>query len=99
MDIGSILKQLRQSNNYSQAQLAEMIHVKTSVISRWERGDNNPNLEVSIKLAKALNVSMDVFCGNNSIKGSELENLAQKASTLPKEQVKALKMVLKSFLK
>ena len=99
MNIGTILKELRIQNGFSQAQLAEKVGVRTTVISRWETASVKPNLEVSIKLANALGVSMDVFCGIASTKASTLEKLAKMASSLPKNKVKALELVLQHFVK
>ncbi len=99
MNIAKILKELRHKNGFSQAQLAAMVGVKTSAVSRWEVGTVNPNLEMAVKLATALEVSMDVFCGISQQQVSDLEKLAKKANVLPKDKVQLLEGVLKEFLR
>jgi len=98
MNIGSTLKELRAKNGLSQAQLAKIVDVKVSAISRWEQNMVKPNLEMAVKLATALNVSMDVFCGLAEAKDSVLVNLAKKATKLSKDKIKALELVVKAFV-
>ena len=99
MDIATSLRVLRKKNGFSQAQLAKIVDVKVSVISRWEQGTVNPNLEMAVKLAKALNVSLDVFCGISKGKVSDFENLAARAAKLPKDKIKVITAVILAFLK
>lgn len=99
MKIGSHLKALRTAQNLSQQQLADKTDLRVTVISRWEREDNNPNLEASIKLAAALGVSMDVFCGISNDSLSKLEKMAKKAAMLPKNKVAVLECLIEEFLR
>ncbi|MGD2252764.1 MAG: helix-turn-helix domain-containing protein [Anaerolineales bacterium] len=52
------LTQLRKQKNLSQADLAEMAGVSQATISRFEKGESQPSLQVLAKIARALN--MDV---------------------------------------
>lgn len=99
MKIGTHLKKIRTDLNMSQQQLADKTNLKVSVISRWEREDNNPNLEASIKLADALGVSMDVFCNKKVSEVSELEKIAKIATKLPIKKQQVIIQVINAFLK
>jgi transcriptional regulator with XRE-family HTH domain len=99
MEIHKILKDLRAKNKISQAQLAKIVDTKVTSVSRWELGKVTPNLEMASKLASALQVSLDEFCGKKISKVSRLEKLAKKASGLPEVKVKVLEAVLNEFLK
>lgn len=51
------LKTLRKRRNLSQADLAEMVNVTQSFISKIEKGQGNPSLDVMEALARALGVT------------------------------------------
>lgn len=50
----------RLERGWSQTQLAEAIGSRQPVISRLERGDGNPSLKTLERIAKALNLSLQV---------------------------------------
>ncbi len=39
----------------SSIEFARMLDIKLSTYSRWEKGENNPNLELAFEIAKKLN--------------------------------------------
>ena len=49
--IGSFLKELRQEKGMTQEQLAEQLNVSNRSVSRWETGNNLPDLSLLITLA------------------------------------------------
>lgn len=49
--IGSFLKQLRKEKGETQEQLAEKLSVSSRTVSRWENGNNMPDLDVLVILA------------------------------------------------
>lgn len=55
MDFSERLKKEREKKGWSQAELAEKIHVSRQSVSKWETGKNYPNIEVIIDLS-------DLFC-------------------------------------
>lgn len=56
--IGERIKYAREKKGLLQAQLAELIGVKSpSVISNWEKGTNKPDAEKIVALCKALDIS------------------------------------------
>jgi putative transcriptional regulator len=48
------VRELRQSLGYSQAELAEMIHVSRQTINAIETGRYSPSLPLAIRLARFL---------------------------------------------
>ena len=44
MKFGDNLKQIRKSKNISQEELAERLGVSRQSVSKWETGENYPNL-------------------------------------------------------
>ena len=48
---GKFLKCLRKDKGLTQEQLAELFHVSPRTVSRWENGNNMPDLDILIGLA------------------------------------------------
>lgn len=67
MSFGTRLLEIRKSKGFSQADLAEMLNTKPPVIGRYERGEATPSIEVGLKLAKILGVSLDYLTGNTDL--------------------------------
>ena len=53
------LKALRLEKKISQQKLAKMVNVSQQCVSEWENGNNQPTLTPLIKLADALDISID----------------------------------------
>jgi len=62
-DFGMILQKLRKERGLTQEQLARMIHKESSIISRYEKGLQNPTFETVREFAAIFNVSMDYLAG------------------------------------
>lgn len=57
--LGSFVAALRKANGMTQRDLAERLHVSDKTISRWERGDGEPELAVIPVLAEIFGVTCD----------------------------------------
>ena len=57
---------LRKKCNYSQSELAAMLHTSPSTIGMYEQGRRTPNLETLVQMSSIFNVSLDYL-----ITGSE----------------------------
>lgn len=60
--INNILK-IRTEKGLTQAQLAERLNVQQSMISMIENEERNPSVDVLLKLAAALGVTVDELIG------------------------------------
>ncbi len=58
-EIGTNLKQLRNSKNMTQLDLAHKLGVTYQAISNWENGKNTPDLQTLIKISEIFQVSVD----------------------------------------
>ena len=67
MTFGETLKRLRQRNNISQDELAKKLNVKQYVISSWEIGRSEPNIEQIKFLSTYFKVPTDYLLGKNVI--------------------------------
>ena len=56
--IGSFLKELRKEKTLTQEQLAEEFNVVSRTVSRWENGNNMPDLSILVELADFYDVDI-----------------------------------------
>ena len=49
--IGKFLKELRKQKGLTQEQIAEKFNVSNRTISRWENGNNMPDLDILIEIS------------------------------------------------
>lgn len=63
---GETLRKLRKEKKLTQKQLAEMLFVDCSSVTKWETGKSNPDFEKQQQLAEIFNVSIDTLLGRSS---------------------------------
>lgn len=56
--IGRFLKELRNQKELTQEQLAEQFCVSSRTVSRWENGNNMPDLDILIEIADFYDVDL-----------------------------------------
>ena len=72
--IGRFLKELRLEKQMTQEQLAEQIGVSRRTVSRWETGNNLPDLSVIVELAEFYDVDLnEIFHGERRIEVMDTE--------------------------
>lgn len=54
---------LRKKNKFTQASLAEKLNYSDKAISKWEKGESLPPIEVLYKISKLYGVSLDFIVG------------------------------------
>ena len=66
MDFGARIKQLRNSKELKQSDLAEILGCSSSAIGSYERCERQPSFELLQKYANYFKVSMDyILCNSN----------------------------------
>lgn len=53
------LREVRKSKGLTQKEVAEALLISKDSLSRYERGEQDPRLDVAIRLGKYYNVSME----------------------------------------
>jgi Predicted transcriptional regulators len=66
-DIGSKIMQLRKKKNLSQSEFAKAIGASRTMVGNYERSINAPSIEMIVKIAKVLNVSVDFLIGDGKL--------------------------------
>lgn len=62
------LSELRKRNRLTQLELAEKLNYSDKAVSKWEKGESLPGVEVLYKLSKLYGVSMDYIVGEEASK-------------------------------
>ena len=62
--IAKNLSSLRRKNKLTQVQLAEQLNYSDKAISKWEKGESLPSVEVLHKICKLYGVSIDYMVGD-----------------------------------
>ena len=57
------IRDLREDNDMSQKQIAELLNISQTTYSKYELGKRNMPIESLIKLARFYNVSLDYLVG------------------------------------
>ena len=62
--IGEFLKTLRKEKDLTQEELADKMNVSRRTVSRWETGNNLPDLSILVELADLYDVDLrEIFDG------------------------------------
>lgn len=62
---GTVIKELREKNHMTQAELAEKLSVSDKSVSKWETGKGYPDITLLEPIAKVFGVSIsELFSGN-----------------------------------
>lgn len=61
MSITTCLKKVRKSKGLPQKEVADALLISKDSLSRYERGSQDPGLEVALRLSRYYEVSMDVL--------------------------------------
>ena len=56
--IGSLLKELRKEKGLTQEQFAEIVNVSNRTVSRWENGNNLPDLDILIQISDYYEINL-----------------------------------------
>ena len=56
--IGSLLKKLRNEKGLTQEQFAEIVNVSNRTVSRWENGNNMPDLDILIQISDYYEINL-----------------------------------------
>lgn len=67
MPIGEQITRLRKRKGLSQAALGKAIGTSGDIVGRYERDDVTPSIEVVVKIADALGVSLDYLVGKTAL--------------------------------
>lgn len=103
LSVGENIKRLRNNKNLTQEEVSVQIGVTSQAISKWERGDGYPDIELLPVIANFFAVSVDELLGvSNNEKKSKYDTINESWSSNHKnglhiENVVLMKEALKLF--
>ena len=62
------IKDLREDNDLTQKQIADLLHIKQNTYSQYENGHRQLPLDILIKLARFYDTSIDYILGETNQK-------------------------------
>ncbi len=75
MEFGEKLQELRKNKGLTQEELAELLYVSRTAVSKWESGRGYPNIDSLKEISKYFSVSIDdLLSGEKLISIAEKEN-------------------------
>ena len=63
VELGARIKQLRERRAFKQIDIANALQISAQAVSKWERGENAPDIAVLLELSKLLGVTCDTLLG------------------------------------
>ncbi len=84
------IRSFRKSMGFTQEQLAERLGVTLAAVSKWERGNSEPDLSFIMDLAEVFHVSVDVLVGfsmHSTDAEAEAERIEQMVGVEPDERI------------
>ena len=91
INFGKRLKNLRTTNNLTQAQLANELGITKAVISAYENDLRMPSFDILILMAKKFKVTTDFLLGVESKKEVDLSGLTEIEVSALLNLIKAMK--------
>jgi transcriptional regulator with XRE-family HTH domain len=104
-DFPAKLKDLRKKRGWSQGQLAQKIGADLQRISKYERGVIWPTMDLTVKMAKVFDVSVDFLIRDDKtaavskIKNQKLLNKLEVINNLPEDDQETAISFLDAFIK
>ena len=92
-DLSTKLKELRMSQNLSQADVAKKLEISPSIISGYETGERTPSTENLLALSYLYKCSTDYLLG----KSNDKPFIILDTEGLTPEQIQALQTLIKTM--
>ncbi len=95
-ELGRRIKSQRTKKQLTQSQLANSLYISAQAVSKWERGENAPDISLLPKLATLLDRSIEwIISGeeqvlstfNATVLSSSMRNFLDKTSTMQPENI------------
>lgn len=89
--LGEKIRRLRESREWTQAELARKVGITKSAISTYELGIRTPSADVVCGFAKAFGVSADYLLGIAERRTVDVEGLSERDEAIIRELVATLR--------
>lgn len=89
MNYGEKITALRKTKGMTQAELGEELHVTYQAVSKWERGEANPDFETLSKISKIFGVSVSYFEDGSDLATAMSQVTEPETATLTEQDFKS----------
>ena len=72
-DLGRRLRERREARQLTQLDVASVLRVSPQAVSKWERGENAPDIALLVALSRVLGTTSDWLLGRHHPEGDEFE--------------------------
>ena len=94
--LGKRISTARKEHKWTQIELAKQLKVNTKNVMRWEKNENQPNIEMAVKIAEVLTMSLDYLATGN--KQSEADvGFNRKLNKLKAKQIEAVRVIVEGL--
>ena len=76
-NIANNIVALRKSRDWTQAELADMLNYSDKTISKWERGESTPDVEMIYQMSQLFDVPIEYFFKENETITEEIKQKKQ----------------------
>ena len=97
--IGSFLKELRKERKLTQEQLAEKLNVSGRTVSRWETGNNMPDISLLLEISELYDVSIPEIINGERKSEKMNEQVRETAEALTEYANTEKEMIIKDVRK
>ena len=96
IELGGRIRQLREKRGFKQIGIANALQISPQAVSKWERGENAPDIAILLDLSKLLGVSCDTLLGRSekdqdtfeaTVFCTALNGFAERSSAMPPADV------------
>jgi class 3 adenylate cyclase len=96
VELGLRIKNLREQRGFKQRDIANALQISAQAVSKWERGENAPDIAVLLDLTKLLGVTCDTLLGRReklddtfeaTVFCTGLNGFAQRSTVMPPRDV------------
>lgn len=93
--IGDFLKSLRNEKGLTQAQLAEILYVSNRSVSRWEKGNGLPDIDLLLELAHFYDVSLEeILDGQRNDMENKMDSSLLKVAEFENDEKKKMTRII-----
>jgi class 3 adenylate cyclase len=96
VELGKRIRELREKRWLKQRDIANALQISAQAVSKWERGENAPDIAVLLDLSKLLGVSVDALLGRRekeddtfpaTVFCTSLNNFARRSAKMPPREI------------
>jgi len=101
MSFGKRIIDIRKEKNMSQDQLAKILGATSTTIGRYERDEVKPSIDVAVKIAEALEVSLDYLAelSNSDLKDKKMIERFNAIVSMPPEDKDGILYAIDGLIK